>query len=100
MISIETIGLVAAVTSTLTQLPQAIKTIRSRDTHSLSLWMYILVWVATALWLLYGFLRKDTPLILSNCISIVPITYILIAKIVNTLNGKDKRAEDLLRKNR
>ena len=95
---ISIIGVLAAVVSTINQLPQAFKTIRSKDTHSLSLWMYIMVWVATSLWLLYGILLKDFPLILSNSISILPITYILGTKIRNTVNGKDKEVEKLLKK--
>jgi MtN3 and saliva related transmembrane protein len=98
MTLISIIGLLAAIVSTINQLPQAFKTIRSKDTHSLSLWMYIMVWIATSLWLLYGILKKDIPLILSNCISILPITYILLTKIRNTLNGKDKEVEKLLKK--
>ena len=95
---ISIIGVLAAIVSTINQLPQAYKTIRSKDTHSLSLWMYIMVWIATSLWLLYGFLKNDFPLILSFCISILPITYILWTKIRNTLNGKDKEVEKLLKK--
>lgn len=98
MTLISIIGVLAAIVSTINQLPQAFKTIRSKDTHSLSLWMYIMVWIATSLWLLYGILLKDFPLILSNSISILPITYILATKIKNTVNGKDKEVEKLLRR--
>lgn len=94
---ITTVGVVAAVFSTINQLPQAFKTIRSKDTYSLSLWMYSLVWIATSLWLLYGILLKDTPLILSNSIAIIPISYILIIKIMNTLSGKDSKIEKILK---
>ena len=94
---ITTVGVAAAVFSTINQLPQAFKTIRSKDTYSLSLWMYSLVWIATSLWLLYGLLLKDTPLILSNSIAIIPISYILIIKIMNTLSGKDSKIEKILK---
>lgn len=92
------VGVLGAIASTINQLPQAYKTIRSKDTHSLSLWMYIMIWIATGLWLLYGILLKDFPLIFSNSISILPITYILGTKIRNTLNGKDKEVEKMLKK--
>jgi len=98
MTLISIIGVLAAIVSTINQLPQAYKTIRSKDTHSLSLWMYIMVWTATSLWLLYGILLNDFPLILSNSISILPITYILWTKVRNTLNGKDKEVEKLLKR--
>ncbi|NLE33232.1 MAG: glutathione synthetase [Bacteroidales bacterium] len=98
MTLISVIGVLAAIASTLNQLPQAYKTIRSKDTHSLSLGMYSLVWAATALWLIYGILIKDVPLILSNSISILPITYILSMKVYNTATGKDATIDALLKK--
>jgi MtN3 and saliva related transmembrane protein len=97
MTLISFIGVLAAVVSTINQLPQAFKTIRSKDTHSLSLWMYIMVWIATGLWLLYGILLKDFPLILSNSISILPISYILGMKIRNMVSGRDKEVDNLLK---
>jgi MtN3 and saliva related transmembrane protein len=97
MTFISFIGVLAAIVSTTNQLPQAWKTIRSKDTHSLSLGMYIMVWMATGLWLLYGMLQKDFPLILSNSISIIPISYILWMKVRNTVSGKDAKVETLLK---
>lgn len=93
------IGVLAAVFSTINQLPQAWKTIKSKDTHSLSLIMYSMVWIATSLWLAYGILLKDTPLILSNSVSIIPITYILTMKIINTVSGKDARIDKIIKGN-
>jgi len=94
---ISVIGVLAAIVSTINQLPQAWKTITSKDTHSLSLGMYCMVWTATALWLTYGILLKDLPLILSNTISLIPISYILWSKIRNTVSGKDSKIESLLK---
>jgi len=94
---IGTVGFVAAIVSTINQLPQAWKTIRSKDTHSLSLGMYGMVFIATTLWLVYGILKKDMPLILSNCFSILPISYILWMKIKNTISGKEAKVEKLLK---
>jgi len=94
---ITTVGVLAAIFSTINQLPQAWKTIRSKDTYSLSLGMYFLVWVATSLWLLYGVLLNDKPLMLSNCVSIIPVSYILVMKIINTVSGKDSKIDKILK---
>jgi MtN3 and saliva related transmembrane protein len=99
MNAITFIGVLAAVFSTINQLPQAWKTIRSKDTHSLSLVMYSMVWIATSLWLAYGILLKDTPLILSNSVSIIPITYILTIKVINTVTGKDAKIDKIIKGN-
>ncbi len=87
--SVELIGLAAAMFSTVNQMPQAWKIIRSKDTGSISLYTYSLLWIAVALWLIYGIVIRDKPLIISNIISIVPITYIYFIKLKNTLSSKD-----------
>jgi MtN3 and saliva related transmembrane protein len=87
--SVELIGLAAAMFSTVNQMPQAWKIIRSKDTGSISLYTYSLLWIAVTLWLIYGIVIRDKPLIISNIISIVPITYIYFIKLKNTLSSKD-----------
>ncbi|HNZ81356.1 MAG: hypothetical protein KBB20_02970 [Bacteroidales bacterium] len=87
--SVELIGLAAAMFSTVNQMPQAWKIIRSKDTGSISLYTYSLLWIAVTLWLIYGIVIRDKPLIISNIISIVPITYIYFIKLKNTLSRKD-----------
>ncbi len=84
------IGYAAASLSILNQFPQAIKVIKTRDTHSLSLSMYCIVEVCISLWLVYGIILEDWPLIVGNAISLIPITYIWLTKIYHTFSGKDK----------
>lgn len=64
--SVELIGLAAAMFSTVNQMPQAWKIIRSKDTGSISLYTYSLLWIAVTLWLIYGIVIRDKPLIISN----------------------------------
>ncbi len=85
------IGYAATLLSILNQFPQAVKVMRSGDTHSISLAMYCIVEVAITLWLVYGILLKDGPLIVANALSLLPITYIFIMKMYNTVTGKDKQ---------
>ncbi|MDP4276018.1 MAG: SemiSWEET family transporter [Bacteroidota bacterium] len=87
---VETIGFLASLLSVANQFPQAIKVIRSKDTNSISLFMYILIVACISLWLVYGILLKNRPLIWANACSLVPIVYIFIIKLTNTLTGKDK----------
>jgi MtN3 and saliva related transmembrane protein len=92
MTSVETVGFLASLLSILNQFPQAIKVFSSKDTHSISLVMYCIVVVCISLWLVYGILLKDGPLIWANALSLIPITYIFIMKLRNTIIGKDKLA--------
>jgi len=90
MSSLAIVGFLASLLSILNQFPQAIKVFRTQDTKSLSLVMYCIVVVAISLWLVYGILLKDSPLIWANALSLVPIIYIFIVKMKNTILGIDK----------
>ena len=90
MSSLAVVGFLASLLSILNQFPQAIKVFRTQDTQSLSLGMYCIVVVAISLWLVYGILLKDSPLIWANALSLIPIVYIFIIKMKNTILGIDK----------
>jgi len=90
MSTIEIVGSLASLTSILNQFPQALKIIHTKDTNSISLVMYCIVVVCISLWLVYGILLKDGPLIWANALSLIPIVYIFIMKLRNTIIGKDK----------
>ena len=90
MTSVEIVGFMASTLSVLNQFPQAIKVFRSQDTHSISLIMYCIVVVAITMWLIYGIMLNDGPLISANALSLIPIVYIFIIKLKNTIKGIDK----------
>jgi len=90
MTSVQLVGFLATTLSVLNQIPQAIKVFRTQDTHSISLVMYCIVVVAITLWLVYGIMLNDAPLIWANTLSLFPIVYIFIIKMKNTIQGKDK----------
>jgi len=76
------IGFIAAGCTTFSALPQLVKTIKTRRTADLSLYMYSLMSVGVFLWLIYGIMVVDWPLILANGISFIFVTTILIFKFV------------------
>jgi len=78
---ITTIGLIAAVLTTLSFLPQAIKTIKSRHTKDLSLLMYAILTTGVFLWFVYGILLGNVPLMLANGITLFFTATILVMKI-------------------
>ncbi|MFM2291647.1 MAG: hypothetical protein RIS29_1460 [Bacteroidota bacterium] len=90
MSAIEIVGFSASLLSVLNQFPQAIKVYMTKDTQSISLIMYCIVVVCITLWLVYGILLHDGPLIWANALSLFPIVYIFIMKVYNTVIGKDK----------
>jgi len=75
------LGLAAATCTTVAFVPQLIKVWKSRSTHDISLAMYVVVCVGVALWLIYGLLLQDVPLIVANAITLVIACGILAMKI-------------------
>ncbi|MCZ8185520.1 MAG: SemiSWEET transporter [Beijerinckiaceae bacterium] len=80
-VAVELIGGVAAVITTLCWVPQAIKVIRTRDTRSLSLVMYLMLAAGIVLWLVYGLLILSWPLIGANLVTLVLVGIILGMKL-------------------
>ncbi len=85
----EAIGYIAALLTTSSFLPQAVKTIRTRDTQSLSLGMYSIFTVGVFLWLIYGICLADRAIIFANAVTFVLAGAILSYKIYNTLSSKE-----------
>lgn len=80
-INIELLGYLAASLTTLSFVPQALKTIRTRETHSISSGMYATFSVGTALWFAYGVALGSWPMILANGITFLLASAILALKI-------------------
>lgn len=71
------IGLLAAAFTTISFVPQALTTIRTKNVEGLSLGMYIVFTLGIVCWLTYGIVLKDLPMILANSITIVFVFIIL-----------------------
>lgn len=75
------LGLIAGGLTSLAFFPQAIKVIKSRDTKSLSLIMYLAFTVGIILWLIYGIVRRDLALFSANIVILGPAVLILFFKM-------------------
>ncbi|HET7115620.1 MAG TPA: SemiSWEET transporter [Hanamia sp.] len=75
------IGLLAAISTTSSFLPQALETIRTKNTSGISLGMYSIFSFGTLLWLIYGVLGIDWPIIIANGITLIFACIILAYKI-------------------
>jgi MtN3 and saliva related transmembrane protein len=75
------IGLLAATCTTLAFLPQVIYTLRRKRTEDISLLMYLAFTTGILLWLIYGLLLGDLPLIISNTVTLVLAAIVLLLKI-------------------
>ena len=77
----ELIGFIAATLTTVSFVPQAWKTFRTRDVSGISLVMYSLFTTGVALWLAYGLATANPPLILSNVITLALAVAVLVMKL-------------------
>ena len=94
LFSLETLGYAAAFCTTLSFLPQAILTLRTKDTESLSLSMYSLFTFGVSLWLVYGVYKKDYAIIIGNTVTLLLASIILSFKIKSLLTNKIKRCKN------
>jgi MtN3 and saliva related transmembrane protein len=75
------IGYVAGTCTTLAFLPQVIRTWKTRSTEDISLGMFSLMVFGIGLWLFYGVVTDDGPLIIADGFSLFLAAMILLMKV-------------------
>lgn len=77
------IGFIATGLTTISALPQTIKTLRTRSTKDISLVTYALLNIGLVVWLFYGIILHQLPIIIGNLLSLCFCIPILIMTIFN-----------------
>ena len=75
------LGLAAACCTTIAFVPQLVKTWKTRSTADISLGMFLVLVIGIVLWLTYGTLLGDVPLIVANGITLILAGIILVFKL-------------------
>lgn len=78
---IQWIGIGAGVLTSLSMLPQLIKTFKEKKAEELSLVMILALIGGIAGWIWYGILRNDLPIIITNCFSLLVNIILLFFRI-------------------
>ena len=81
------IGIIAGICTTVSFVPQIIKILKTGNTRDISLYMYIILTFGISLWVIYGILVRDIPIILANSVVFVLCLFILMVKF----KGKFRR---------
>jgi MtN3 and saliva related transmembrane protein len=76
------VGYIAATLSVTAFAPQAWKIVKTRDTSGLATPMWILEVCAFALWIAYGVLLGEWPIIIPNVLCFLISLFILVMKLV------------------
>jgi MtN3 and saliva related transmembrane protein len=77
----DNIGYIATILLNTALLPQAIKSFRTKSTGDISLWWAIQFNVGLAVWVVYGFLIGNRPLIYGTSFELVLSLAVMVAKI-------------------
>lgn len=77
----EILGLAAGFLTTLSFVPQALKIHRTRSARDVSLGMFVAFTAGVVLWLAYGLMKRELPIILWNAITLVLALWILAMKL-------------------
>lgn len=77
----EFIGIIAGVFTTLAVLPQVVKAIKSKSVEDISKWMFICLLIGVGSWTVYGIMKEDYPIIITNGISFILNGIMLIVKL-------------------
>ena len=64
-------GYVAAFCTAISFLPQAVKTIKTKDTNGLSLLTYLFLFFGSLSWFVYGIVLADIPLMSTNFLTTI-----------------------------
>ena len=85
----ELVGYAAAALTTVSFVPQAVQTFRTRNTDGISLPMYGMLVAGVALWTLYGLAIASVPMVLANGITLVLSSMILVLAVRSRrVNGR------------
>jgi len=77
----DAVGTLAAILTTISFLPQALHTFRTKDVRGISLGMYSAFTAGVALWLVYGLLLQAWPIVIANVITLALASTILVMKL-------------------
>lgn len=78
----EIVGIIAGILTTLGVLPQIIKAVRTGQAEDVSPYMFLILCVGVGLWTVYGVMKMDWPIIITNGVSFLLngiMLYIVIA---------------------
>ncbi|WP_312762804.1 SemiSWEET transporter [Epilithonimonas sp.] len=79
---IEVLGLVAGGITSVAMMPQLIKVIKEKNAEDISVVMLLVLITGLSLWIWYGILQDELPIILSNGFSILVNLTLLICCII------------------
>lgn len=82
------IGTVAGICTTVAVVPQLVRTWKTKEVEDVSLGMFLVLIFGVTLWTVYGILKKDWPIIITNGISVI-LNLLMLYFIVSYSDNSD-----------
>lgn len=84
----QAIGLFAGICTSSSLLPQLVKTIKEKRVEEISKLMLFVLMTGVATWVVYGILRNDLPIIITNSFSLLLNIILIVLRFKYSRNGK------------
>ncbi|KQS94015.1 SemiSWEET transporter [Chryseobacterium sp. Leaf394] len=75
------LGLIAGALTSIAALPQLLKVLKTKNTKDLSAMMLVILISGLSLWVWYGFINDELPIILSNAFAVLLNMILLFCKL-------------------
>ncbi|RRA95687.1 SemiSWEET transporter [Paenimyroides viscosum] len=82
------IGTIAGILTSISMLPQLIKVVREKEVENLSWGMIVVLLSGVSLWVVYGVMKNELPIIVSNAFSVL----VNLTLLIYYFKYKDKNA--------
>ena len=92
MTAIQILGMTAGSISAITFLPQVIKTWKTKSADDISLLMFTFATISVIMWLVYGIILRDVPIIYTNSLVLICSVIMLYFKF-RFSSKKDKEVK-------
>lgn len=73
------LGIVAGILTSVAMLPQLIKVIKEKNAEDLSWMMITILIIGLSLWVWYGIIKDELPIILSNAFAVLVNIFLLFS---------------------
>lgn len=90
---IEVLGLVAGGITSVAMMPQLIKVIKEKNAEDISVVMLLVLITGLSLWVWYGILQNELPIILSNSFSVLVNITLLICCMMFKRKAKSHKSQ-------
>ncbi|MBC7536167.1 MAG: SemiSWEET transporter [Ferruginibacter sp.] len=90
MDSVTIVGIVASICTAMSTLPQLFKLLKEKTAEGISIFMLMVLFAGVGTWIIYGVLKKDWIIIISNSCSLiinVVLTILTLKYKRNSISG-------------